>query len=183
MDDNENDNMDFTNISDGDLDCKISEQEVRRAVFKQNNGKASGPDEIPTEIIKASYEQIAPYLVSIYNYLFENADYPESWDLGYIIPLFKGGDPKQAKFYRGITLNSILAKIYSQILINRLTTWKENHEKSQNFNSDIKKEKNTTKCIFILHSMISKVLHEGQNYIQFSFTMIKLIDYFCGRNY
>ena len=51
QDDNENGNMDFTNISDDDLDCKISEQEVRRAVFKQNNRKASGPDEIPTEII------------------------------------------------------------------------------------------------------------------------------------
>lgn len=35
MDDNENSYIDFINIDDDDLDCKISEQEVRRAVFKQ----------------------------------------------------------------------------------------------------------------------------------------------------
>ena len=55
----------------------------------------------------------------MYNRLFENAEYPESWGLGYIVPIFKWGDPKLAKHYRGITLNNILAKIYSQILLNR----------------------------------------------------------------
>ena len=75
-----------------------------------------------------SYDYISQYLVSIYNNLFENAEYPKSWGLGYIIPIFKGGDSKAAKNYRGITLNNILAKIYSQILLNRLTKWTEMHE-------------------------------------------------------
>ena len=143
------------------MNCKISEQEVRRAVFKQNNRKASGPDDIPAEIIKASYEHIAPYLVSIYNTLFENADYLESWGLCYIIPLFKEGESKQAKNYRGITLNSI----YSQILLYRLTTWTEKHEKISKFQFGYQKGKSTTDCIFILHSILSKV--KGKNIFNF----------------
>ena len=60
--------------------------------------------------------------------MFNNAEYPESWGLGYIVPIFKGGDPNSAKNYRGITLNNILAKIYSQIIFNRLTKWTEKNE-------------------------------------------------------
>ena len=89
---NEDDNVDFHNTEDNELDTKITEQEIRRAVFKQNNGKSPGPDEICAEIIKTSYEHIAPYLLQIYNKLFENAEYPKNWGQGYIIPIFKGGD-------------------------------------------------------------------------------------------
>ena len=110
---NETEETEIPIIEDIELDCEISEEEVRRAVFYQKSGKAAGPDEISAEIIKASYENISPFLVSIYNNLFNNAHYPESWSLGYIVPIFKGGDSKSAQNYRGITLNNILAKIYS----------------------------------------------------------------------
>ena len=96
-DNNANDNTEFPNLQDNNLDGPITEEEVRNAVFKQKNNKAPGPDELPAEIIKVSYGYISQYLVSIYNNLFENAEYPESWGLGYIIPIFKGGDSKAAK--------------------------------------------------------------------------------------
>jgi hypothetical protein len=117
-------------IQDDDLDDVITEQEVHRAVYKQNNGKACGPDEITAEIIKAAYHIISPFLVSLFNKLFDRSEYPENWGLGLIIPIFKGGDPHDAKNYRGITLNNILAKIYSQILLNRITKWTIKHEKN-----------------------------------------------------
>ena len=131
LDENVNDednNIDFQNREDNDLDTNITE--VRRTVIKKNNGKSPGPDEIPAEIIKASYEYISPYLILIYSRLCENAENPESWWLGYIVPIFKGCDPKLAKHYRGITLNNVLAKIYSQILFNKFTAWTENYEKN-----------------------------------------------------
>ena len=75
-----------------------------------NNGKASGPDEISSEIIMGSYDIISPYLVKIFNTLFDNSQYPDEWGLGFIVPIFKGGDPNTAKNYRGITLNNIFGK-------------------------------------------------------------------------
>ena len=97
--------------------------------FKQKNGKSSGPDDLTTEIVKASYDIISPYIVSLFNNLFDNSKYPENWGLGYTIPIFKGGDSKDATNYRGITLNNILAKIYSLVLLNPLTAWSEKHNK------------------------------------------------------
>lgn len=82
--------------------------------------------------------------------------------MGYIIPIFKGGDPKEAKNYRGITLNNILAKVYSQILLNRLTVWSEKYEQLSDFQFGFQKGKSTVDCVFILHSIISKVIHTGQ---------------------
>lgn len=76
----ENDQADieFQNNQNDELDCQITEEEVRKAVFKQKNGKASGPDDLSAEIIKASYDIISPQLVSIYNNLFDKSEYPES---------------------------------------------------------------------------------------------------------
>ena len=155
-------NVEFDTVQNDELDCPITEEEVRKAVFKQNNGKASGPDDLTAEIIKASYDIISPYLVSIYNNLFDNAEYPESWGLGFIVPIFKGGDKNIPKTYRGITLNNILAKIYSQILLNRLTAWTKKYDKISNCQFGYQKGKSTTDCIFILHSIIAKVLNSGQ---------------------
>ena len=119
-------------LIDEELDIPITEPEIRKAVFKQNNFKSTGPDEIPAEIIKASYDIISPHLLLFFNRLFLNAEYPHDWGNGYIVPIFKGGDSGQAKNYRGITLNNILAKIYSQILLNRLTVWNEKYDKISN---------------------------------------------------
>ena len=97
--------------------------------------------------------------------MFESAEYPESWCYGNIVPIFKSGNSSEAKKYRGITLNNILAKIYSQILLNRLTKWNEKHENLTDYQFGYQKGKSTIDCIFILHSVIAKVLHSGKKVI------------------
>ena len=159
---NENNETEIPNIEDLELDYDITEEEVRHAVFHQKNGKSPGPDQIAAEIIKTSYEHISPLLISIYNNLFKNAIYPESWAVGYIVPIFKGGDSKSAQNYRGITLNSILAKIYSQIILNRLTKWTTKYDKISNCQFGYQKGKSTVDCIYILNSIIAKTLSSDQ---------------------
>lgn len=66
------------------------------------------------------------------------------------------------KNYRGITLNNIIAKVYSQVLLNRLTDWTEKHEKISDCQFGYQKGKSTIDCIFILHSIVSKTLNSGQ---------------------
>ena len=54
-----------------ELDTMLTEQEIRKAVFKQKNGKSSGQDDISAEIIKSSYDIILPFLVSIFYISFQ----------------------------------------------------------------------------------------------------------------
>ena len=113
-------------------------------------------DTSSTSILHVCEQRRLNFLVSIYNKLFENAQFPESWALCYIISIFKGGDSKSAKNYRGITLNYILANIYSQIVLNKLTAWTEKCNKIPNCQFGYQKGKSTVDCIFILHSIIAK---------------------------
>jgi hypothetical protein len=78
---------------------------------------------------------------------------------GIIVAIHKNGDKDDAKNYRGITLINILGKIYSQILLNRLTKWADTKNKINSNQFGFQKGKSTTDCVFLLHAIISKVQH------------------------
>jgi len=46
---------------------------------------------------------IAPYLVKIFNYIYNTSVYPISWTKGAIVPIYKKGDKSDPSNYRGIT--------------------------------------------------------------------------------
>ena len=158
FDDNILNLMDF----DNDLNVNFSEQELRRVIFSLNNNKSPGIDNITVEILKTSYEFISPFLLPLYNRIFNSSEYHRSWGEGIIAPIFKKGDVNEASNYRGITLISVLAKVYSQLLLNRLTSWTEKYEKIADNQFGFQKGKSVQYCIYILHAVISKVLNEGQ---------------------
>ena len=85
-------------------------------------------------------------------------EYPENWGRGIIIPIFKGGNLDDPSNYRGITLINIISKIYSTILLNRLTKWCNEHEVINNVQFGFQKGKSTAECIFILNAIITKTL-------------------------
>ena len=147
---------------DEDLDVDITLEELRKAVFHQKNKSACGLDNVCTEAIKASFDIVSSFLLNLVNQIFNSGEYPESWGLGIITPIFKSGDANQAKNYRGITVSNILSKISSQILLNRLTDWSEKHEFMSKNQFGFQKGKSTTDCIYVLHSIITKVLQSKE---------------------
>ena len=143
------------------FDCDITEDELRSAVLKQNNNKAPGFDGLPAEIFKNSLDILSPILLQIYNHIYSTGHYPKAWGEGIIAPIYKKGDPNKAENYRGTTLINILGKIYSQILLNRLTKWSTTYEHLNKSQFGFQKNKSILDCIFILHSVINKVLSAG----------------------
>ena len=150
------------NIINAELDEQFTYSELHSAIFSQNNNKTPGIDSITSEIIKASYDITCPFLLKLYNYMYETGQYPRSWGESIISPIFKKGDTNDAQNYRGISLINILAKIYSQLLLNRLTKWTSKHEIIMDNQYGFQKGKSTTDCVFLLHSVISKVLNSGE---------------------
>ena len=132
-------NDDQSASHDSDLDSNITIDEVRKAVYSQNNNKAPGTDCILSEMIKSSYDTISPFLLTMYSKKIISVSILLNGE-GIIAPVFKKGDVNEAKNYRGITFVNILVKIYSQILLNRLTAWSANMKNFLKTSSGFKKE-------------------------------------------
>ena len=158
----QNEQPDLGNNENDELDSEITDSELKEAVFSQKNGKSCGLDNLCTELFKNSYDIISPFLLKLFNRLFTNGEYPKAWGEGIIVPIFKSGNPDDAQNYRGITLINILGKVYSQVLLNRLSKWSEKYDKLSKNKFGFQKGKSTVDCIFLLNSIVSKVIHSGE---------------------
>jgi len=89
--------------------------------------------------------------------VFHREVFPKSWARGLIFPIFKGGtneeryDPKK---YRGITLLSVLGKIYASVLNDRATTWIEKKGILVEEQAGFRQDRATVDQLFILTETI-----------------------------
>ena len=109
--------------------------------------------------------------------MYDIGYFPERWAEGHIIPIFKKGGRNEASNYRGITLLSIIGKLFTRILNNRLNTWADNYSIYVEAQAGFRKGMSTTDNIFILNNMITHCLNnDSQLYCAFvDFT--KAFDY------
>ena len=152
------DNEDFNINSIEQLDCPFSVQEIEQAICCLKRGKSGGEDLLIPEIFIESRSLLSPALCRLFNFMFERAIYPESWTRGIIVPVPKKGNPNDVNNYRGITLTSVFSKIFSLLLDNRLRKWSENNNILTDFQFGFRKDKSTVDCIFVLSSLINKLL-------------------------
>ena len=113
-------NEPITRIISKQLDIKLgpfTQEELNSVLRKIKNRKAAGLDEIPPEVWKT--RQFNGILLRHCNTV-NNQNPIDRWMKGCILPFPKKGDLGLAKNYRGITLTSIAAKIYSALLRNRI---------------------------------------------------------------
>lgn len=57
---------------------------------------------------------LAPTLVNLFNKIYENVHFLESWSEGFVIPLHKKGSVNDAENYRGITLLGTVGKLFTR---------------------------------------------------------------------
>ena len=89
----------------------LSELEVEVTLKSLDNNKATGPDEIPARLLKATAPVIAPSLCKLFNKSLRLGTVPEEWKLANVVPVHKKGDKGQTENYRPISLLSIVSKV------------------------------------------------------------------------
>ena len=77
---------------------------------KLDASKATGPDLVPTRILKEAADQIATFLTFIFNQSLSTGEVPADWKLVNITAIYKKGDKTQAVNYRPVSLTSITCK-------------------------------------------------------------------------
>ena len=149
-------------MEDEILDKDITLEELTAAVSSLKNNKSCGNDGLAAEIYKSYFNNCSQFLLNYFNVLLHKGLYPHLWGEGIICPILKGGDSSDPRNCRGVTLIKVAAKIYSNILNERLTKW-TNREKNIIHNQfGFQAGRSTTDCVFLLHSVIAKTLSSGQ---------------------
>ena len=72
---------------------------------------------------------VVPFLTKLFSKLYDTSYFPLDWCKSVIIPLFKKGEDSDPDNYRGISLLSVVSKVFTVILNKRLYSWAENEEK------------------------------------------------------
>ena len=114
------------------INCEApTKEEIRRAINHLRDGKATGPDGIPAEALKADVETSVEMLHPLFIKIWEEDQVPTEWKEGYLIKLPKKGDLSSCSNYRGITLLSIPGKVFNRVLLNRMKDVVDPHLRDQ----------------------------------------------------
>ena len=100
---------------------EITKGEVERALKDTKAGKAPGVDGVRAEMLKEGGVPVVEWLVRMFNICFVLSIVPVDWVGACIVPLYKGkGDVYECGNSRGISLLSVVGKVYGRVLINRI---------------------------------------------------------------
>jgi len=134
------------------LDSPITWEDVDKVRMDLKTNKATGIDNIVAEIIRWGDTNTSEVLAYLCNYVWEAESVPEDWVKGLIFPFFKGGngsrlDPQN---YRGITLLSVVGKVFAAILNERIKLWCERLKILSDVQCGFRKGRSTLDHIFVL---------------------------------
>ena len=101
------------------LDEVPSRGEIKASVSQMNNNKAPGMDGITAEILKNGGEKMNNLLEQVIQSVWES-EVPQDWRDAILVSLYKKGSKSDCSNFRGISLLSIVGKLFSRIILNRL---------------------------------------------------------------
>ena len=103
----------------GDLNERaISLEDVGEAVNEMKSGKAPGLD---GGMLKKGVMAVLEWLVRLVNLSFDKGVVPMDWHGACVVPLYKGkGDKCECSNSRGISLLTVVGKLFGRVLIKRV---------------------------------------------------------------
>ena len=93
--------------------------EVYKLITSMKNGKASGPNSIPSVVLKQLNNEISVILANLFNLSFSTAVFPDILKYSSVLPLFKKGSKLDCGNYRPISLLSNISKLLEKLMYSR----------------------------------------------------------------
>ena len=143
-----------------ELNRQFTKSDIEKLIKKLKNGKSSGCDNILNEFLKNSPETVIETITNLFNLVLKTGVVPSNWCVGVIIPLFKNkGSINNVDNYRGITLLSVIGKLFTSALNERLGKFLDNTGVRGEEQAGFRAGYSTLYQVFILHTLIGLYLH------------------------
>nr|GEV22250.1 RNA-directed DNA polymerase, eukaryota, reverse transcriptase zinc-binding domain protein [Tanacetum cinerariifolium] len=104
------------------LECDVSNEEIKRAVWNCGSDRASGPDGFTFKFFKTFWDIIQNDVVRFVIEFFQSAFFPKGCNSSFIALIPKIDDAKFVSDFRPISLIGCQYKIIGKVLANRLST-------------------------------------------------------------
>ena len=143
------------------LDDPPSIEEVRTATESLSSGKASGQDGIPAELIKSCKSVLLPSIHRLIVRCWEEGRMPQDFKDAKIVTIYKNkGDRSDCNNHRGISLLSVVGKLFARVVLRRLQVLAEEvYPESQ---CGFRRDRSTIDMIFTLSLLKEKCREQHQ---------------------
>jgi hypothetical protein len=95
--------------------------EVECAFLGLDVNKGPGPDGITPAILKRLASVVIVLLTFVFNLSLSAGVFPTIWKESFVVPLFKSGDRRDVSCYRGISILSVMPKLFEKMVYDRIT--------------------------------------------------------------
>ena len=110
------------------LETELTLNEFKKAFGSLKSNKANGYDDINSNIVKSSYDELFIPLFHICRTSLLTGSVPDSMKIAKITPLFKSGDTDKLNNYRPISVLPVFSKLLERIMYNRVYSHLINHQ-------------------------------------------------------
>ena len=165
------DNVHFPVLTN--LDYIIKEEEVLKAIKGLKKNKSPGLDNIISEFIIYGKYDLVKSICELFNLVFRTTSYPTIWTVSYLKPVHKKDIISDPGNYRGIAVSSCLSKLFSLVLLNRLNDYVGKTKPLSINQIGFRKGKRTTDHIFVIKTLIDKLVRKEGKKIFIAFIDFK----------
>ncbi|GKB51750.1 RNA-directed DNA polymerase, eukaryota [Tanacetum coccineum] len=110
----------LSSVQKEELECDVSKEELKRAVWDCGMDKSPGPDGFTFGFFRKFWSTIENDVYEVVTYFFTNGDIPKGCNSSFIALIPKTPGANMVKDFRPISLIGCMYKIIAKILTNRL---------------------------------------------------------------
>lgn len=100
---------------------EITKDEVEMALKAMKRGKAAGDDGITVDLLKDGGYIVLEKLAKLFSECLRTTKVPQAWKNANMILVHKKGDVKDLRNYRPISLLSVVYKLFTKVILNRIS--------------------------------------------------------------
>ena len=130
--------------------------ELNEAIDSLNSEKAVGLDGVPNEVLKCMKSGMREYVRCFVNKCITDRVMPKPLKEGRVCLLFKGGERKDPKCYRPITVNSVFAKVITKLVSKRMTAIVEREGFLSDCQFGFRKGRSTDDAVLVMNTLMAQ---------------------------
>ena len=97
-------------------DIIITPKAIEDRLKQLDTSKATGPDGIPSKVLKELANELAEPLSILFNKSVNEGSLPDDWKQAHVTAIFKKGSKSEPGNYRPVSLTSIVCKVFESLI-------------------------------------------------------------------